>query len=91
MASDPLSFNATPDTPHLKRGLSLVDLILYGFVITSPTPAPQLGNAQIISHGHTVTTLLIAMIPMALTAVSFGDYPPFTLPPDPPTPTLPEA
>jgi amino acid transporter len=72
MGSDATQLNATRGAPQLQRALSLWDLILYGFVITSPTPAPQLGNAQIISHGHTVSTLLIAMIPMALTAVSFG-------------------
>jgi len=72
MASETSPVNATHGASQLKRGLSLWDLILYGFVITSPTPAPQLGNAQIISHGHTVSTLLVAMIPMALTAVSFG-------------------
>ena len=72
MVSNSTLPNSTPEAPHLKRGLSLWDLILYGFVITSPTPAPQLGNAQIISHGHTVSVLLTAMIPMALTALSFG-------------------
>ncbi len=72
MASNPASAGSTSDAPHLKRALSLWDLILYGLVITSITPAPQLGNAQVISHGHTVSILLAAMIPMALTALSFG-------------------
>jgi putrescine importer len=59
--------------PHLKRVLSLWDLIYYGIILTSPIAAvPLFGEAQVLSHGHTVTTLLLAMVAMSVTAVSFG-------------------
>ena len=59
--------------PHLKRVLSLWDLIYYGIILTSPIAAvPLFGEAQVLSHGHTATTLLLAMVAMSVTAVSFG-------------------
>jgi putrescine importer len=64
---------ATPVQPHLKRILSLWDLVYYGIILTSPIAAvPLFGEAQVLSHGHTVTTLLLAMVAMSVTAVSFG-------------------
>ena len=63
----------TPAQPHLKRVLSLWDLIYYGVILTSPIAAvPLFGEAQVLSHGHTVSTLLLAMLAMSVTAVSFG-------------------
>jgi amino acid transporter len=35
-------------------------------------PVPMFGVAQVLSHGHFVTTILIAMVAMMLTAVSYG-------------------
>jgi putrescine importer len=62
-----------PTPPHLKRVLSLWDLIYYGIILTSPIAAvPLFGEAQVLSHGHAVTTLLLAMVAMSVTAVSFG-------------------
>ncbi len=59
--------------PHLKRVLSLWDLIYYGIILTSPIAAvPLFGEAQQLSHGHAVTTMLLAMVAMSVTAVSFG-------------------
>jgi len=59
--------------PHLKRVLGLWDLIYYGIILTSPIAAvPLFGEAQVLSRGHTVTTLLLAMVAMSVTAVSFG-------------------
>ncbi len=59
--------------PHLKRVLSLWDLIYYGIILTSPIAAvPLFGEGQVLSHGHTVATLLLAMVAMSVTAVSFG-------------------
>ncbi len=64
--------NAAPQ-PHLKRVLSLWDLIYFGVILTSPIAAvPLFGEGQVLSHGHTVTTLLLAMVAMSVTAVSFG-------------------
>ena len=63
----------TPAEPHLKRVLSLWDLIYYGIILTSPIAAvPLFGEGQVLSHGHAVTTLLLAMVAMSVTAVSFG-------------------
>ena len=62
-----------PAQPHLKRVLSLWDLIYYGIILTSPIAAvPLFGEGQVLSHGHTVATLLLAMVAMSVTAVSFG-------------------
>jgi amino acid transporter len=62
-----------PGPPHLKRVLSLWHLVYYGVILTSPIAAvPLFGEAQVLSHGHTVTTLLLAMVAMSVTAVSFG-------------------
>ena len=59
--------------PHLKRVLNLWDLVYFGIILTSPIAAvPLFGEAQVLSHGHTVTTLLLAMIAISVTAISFG-------------------
>ena len=58
---------------HLKRVLSLWDLIFYGLVLIQPTaPIPLFGVAQKLSNGHTVTVILVAMLAMVVTAVSYG-------------------
>jgi putrescine importer len=62
-----------PEQPKLKRVLSLWDLIYFGIILTSPIAAvPLFGEAQVLSRGHAVTTLLLAMMAMSVTAVSFG-------------------
>lgn len=59
--------------PHLKRVLGLWDLVFYGIVLIQPIAAVGLfGVAQELSHGQMVTTILIAMLAMMLTAVSYG-------------------
>src|SRR5450759_2081398 len=59
--------------PHLRRVLGLWDLIFYGIVLIQPIAAIGLfGIASKTSHGHMVTTLLIAMVGMMLTAISYG-------------------
>jgi amino acid transporter len=59
--------------PHLRRVLTLRDLIFYGIVLIMPiAPVPLFGLAQKLSRGHAVTTILIAMVAMMLTAVSYG-------------------
>lgn len=74
--TEPLTnFKAAPSdsTPRLRRVLGLRDLIFYGIVLVMPiAPVPMFGVAQVLSHGHFVTTILIAMIAMMLTAVSYG-------------------
>jgi putrescine importer len=60
-------------TPRLQRVLGLWDLIYYGVILTSPIAAvPLFGEAQVLSHGHAVSTLLLAMVAMSVTAISFG-------------------
>jgi len=60
-------------TPKLKRVLGLWDLIFYGIVLIQPIAAIGLfGIASQGSRGHMVTTLLIAMVGMMLTAISYG-------------------
>ena len=59
--------------PRLKRVLGLWDLIYYGIILISPIAAvPMFGEAQVLSKGHAVTTLLASMVAMTATAVSFG-------------------
>jgi putrescine importer len=59
--------------PKLKRVLGLWDLVYYGVILTSPIAVvPMFGEAQILSRGHAVVTLLAAMVAMTATAVSFG-------------------
>ncbi len=59
--------------PQLKRVLRLWDLVYYGVILTSPIAVvPMFGEAQVLSRGHAVLTLLAAMVAMTATAVSFG-------------------
>jgi amino acid transporter len=42
-------------------------------ILTSPIAAvPLFGEAQVLSHGHAATTMLMAMVAMSVTAISFG-------------------
>src|ERR1700676_1016051 len=59
--------------PRLKRVLTLWDLVFYGIVLIQPIAAvPLFGIADKLSRGHVVTTILIAMVAMMLTALSYG-------------------
>ena len=59
--------------PHLKRSLKLWHLIVYGIVIIQPTaPMGIYGVVSNVARGHVVTTILIAMVAMLFTAVSYG-------------------
>jgi putrescine importer len=73
--NSPDAAGAGPDAagPQFRRVLSLWDLILYGIVLVMPiAPVPLFGLAQQLSNGHAVTTILLAMVAMVLTAVSYG-------------------
>ncbi len=73
MATTTETLQASTPTPHLKRVLGLWDLIYYGVILTSPIAAvPLFGEAQVLSHGHAATTMLLAMVAMSVTAISFG-------------------
>ncbi|HEV2424377.1 MAG TPA: APC family permease [Terriglobia bacterium] len=59
--------------PHLRRVLTLWDLIFYGIVLIQPiAPVPLFGVAQKLSNGYFVTTIFVAMLAMMITAVSYG-------------------
>jgi amino acid transporter len=60
-------------TPHLRRTLTLWDLILYGVIVIQPTaPMSVFGVLSERGRGHVVTTILLAMTAMLCTAVSYG-------------------
>jgi amino acid transporter len=64
---------STASAPRLKRVLTLWDLIFYGIVLIQPiAPVPLYGVAQKLSDGHFLTTIMIAMVAMLITAVSYG-------------------
>src|SRR2546427_6060108 len=59
--------------PGLRRVLTLWDLILYGVIVIQPVaPMSAFGVISQRSRGHVVTVILIAMLAMLLTAVSYG-------------------
>jgi putrescine importer len=59
--------------PRLRRVLSLRDLIVYGVMVISPmAPMTFFGVLSRRGNGHATTCILIAMIAMSLTAVSYG-------------------
>src|SRR5881275_1745049 len=59
--------------PRLRRALGLWDLIFYGMIVIQPTaPMPVFGVMTQRAHGHAVTTVLIAMVAMLFTAISYG-------------------
>jgi amino acid transporter len=56
-----------------RRVLRLQDLILYGIIIIQPTaPMPVFGVVSQVARGHVVTVILIAMVAMLFTAISYG-------------------
>ncbi len=58
---------------HLKRALSLWDLVFYGIILIQPTaPMPLFGVVSQEARGHVVTTVLLAMCAMLFTAISYG-------------------
>src|SRR5580693_4742504 len=61
------------DGPRLRRLLTLWDLILYGVIVIQPVaPMSVFGVLSERGHGHVVTTILIAMVAMLFTAISYG-------------------
>jgi putrescine importer len=58
---------------HLRRTLTLWDLVFYGIVLIQPTaPMGIYGVVSEEARGHVVTTILIGMGAMLLTAMSYG-------------------
>jgi putrescine importer len=65
---------STPAQPaQLKRVLGLSALIIYGIILIQPTaPMPLFGAAAVTGKGHVVTAILIGMVAMLFTAISYG-------------------
>jgi len=64
---------SAPSAPRLRRTLTLWDLILYGIIVIQPTaPMPAYGVFSNAGQGHVVTSILIAMVAMVFTAMSYG-------------------
>jgi putrescine importer len=67
------SAQAVSSAQSLRRVLRLQDLIFYGIIIIQPTaPMPVFGVVSQESRGHVVTDILIAMVAMLFTAISYG-------------------
>ncbi len=63
----------TSSAPSLKRALGLWDLVLYGIIVIQPTaPMGPYGAFSNAGKGHVVTAVLIAMVAMIFTAISYG-------------------
>src|ERR1700723_1152013 len=63
----------SPGAVRLRRTLSLWDLILYGIIVIQPVaPLSVFGVLSDRGRGHVVTTVLIAMVAMLFTAISYG-------------------
>ena len=66
---------ATPssEAPGLRRSLRFSDLILYGIILIQPTaPMPSFGVIYHEANGHVVTAILLAMVAMLFTSISYG-------------------
>jgi amino acid transporter len=67
------SVAVSSSAPRLRRTLTLWDLILYGVIVIQPVaPMSVFGVLSDRGRGHVVTTLLIAMVAMLFTAISYG-------------------
>ncbi len=59
--------------PRLRRTLTLRDLILYGIIVIQPVaPMSAFGVLSERGRGHVVTAILIAMVAMLFTGISYG-------------------
>src|SRR6201993_196476 len=63
----------TTSAPRLRRTLSLWDLILDGVIVIQPVaPMSAFGAMSNRGQGHVVTAILIAMVAMLFTGISYG-------------------
>jgi putrescine importer len=64
---------AVVGTPQLRRTLTLWDLILYGVIVIQPVaPMSVFGVLSERGLGHVVTAILLAMVAMLFTGISYG-------------------
>jgi amino acid transporter len=53
--------------------LKTADLIVYGLVLIQPiAPVGIFGIANVLSQGHVTSSILLAMVAMMFTALSYG-------------------
>ncbi len=65
--------STTAAGPRLRRTLTLRDLILYGVIVIQPVaPMSAFGVLNNRGHGLVVTAILIAMVAMLFTGISYG-------------------
>ena len=58
---------------QLRRSIGLLELVFIGIIMIQPTaPMPLFGVVSNTAKGHVVTTILISMVAMMFTAVSYG-------------------
>lgn len=68
-----MAASTSPETPSLKRSLHFWDLVLYGIILIQPTaPMPVFGVLYKVSRGHVVSVILLAMVAMLFTSISYG-------------------
>src|SRR5690349_24221444 len=67
------SESGSPAAPGLRRSLTLWDLILYGVIVIQPVaPMSVFGVLSDRGRGHVATAILIAMVAMLFTGISYG-------------------
>src|SRR5579871_4937516 len=67
------STTTAASAPSLRRTLTLSDLILYGVIVIQPVaPMSVFGVLSDRGRGHVVTAVLIAMVAMLFTGISYG-------------------
>src|SRR4029077_16757596 len=72
-AESAMSSQTSTGAPGLRRTLTLSDLILYGIIVLQPVaPMSAFGALSDRGRGHVVTAVLIAMVAMLATAISYG-------------------
>src|SRR5262249_8674836 len=73
VSQEALASDQNNTTPRLRRTLTLWNLIIIGIVIIQPiAPMGIYGVINSVAGGHVVTTILIAMVAMLFTAISYG-------------------
>jgi putrescine importer len=71
--SIPNQSDSSAAVPKLPRVLTTWDLTLTGIMAVTPSaPVTVFGIAMVVSLGHALDTILIAMVAMVLTAISYG-------------------
>ena len=64
---------APSEVPHLCCVLSTRDLVIFGIMAVTPSdPVTAFGLVPVRARGHTVDTILFAMVARVLTAISYG-------------------